>query len=122
MLKKYPLTIIWGGIIFGLSVLPGSEVEKLNLFEIDWFDKLGHFGCYGILAVLLGFEIKKQFNKPPFRFIFSRIFWSVFFLGFLIELIQGIFLPSRYFDITDILSNIMGGIAGAFLHKLFNKL
>ncbi len=48
--------------------------------------------------------------------LYNRALGLVFFIGFGDELIQGM-LPSRVFDLRDVLFNAMGGIAGIIIRS-----
>lgn len=71
---------------------------------------------YGILTILTSQALTKQYKTQGLRFnpkIVAFTFCMVY--GIILELIQEIFLPSRYFDLMDILANIIGCILGLII-------
>lgn len=72
------------------------------------FDKIAHIGVYSILAFLL----MRDEIKPKWGF------FVCFTLGIVIEYVQHHFLPSRYFDILDLIANIIGYFVGIVFFKL----
>lgn len=114
----------WLLTILVLSFLPGDKLPELNftLFELD---KLIHFGLYFVLANLMGFAFlndqiqKKSKKNEPFL---KRIVWIVatgMLIGYLVEVIQGNFVPNRAYDMFDVLANSIGTIIGIIFFVKF---
>ncbi len=104
----FPL-ILWAGIIFFLSSLPGSTYPSL-----PYLDKVAHFFEYFILGYFL---VRFIFNFDlsltlPGVFLTSIILGSSF--GFLDEIHQ-IFVPLRSCDFFDWLTDILGISAGILI-------
>lgn len=103
-----PLAFYWL-VIFILTSLPGNSIPKLIL---GFSDKAKHLGAYLVLSFLLSFALHFQnkyriLNKHSARFSFLII--SIY--GLLDEIHQ-IFVPGRYFEWLDFLSDIIGGVIG----------
>lgn len=114
-LISFFLTLIWAAVIFYLSTMPGPQLPR-----IDWLmtpDKFGHAGVYGILATGLFFSLKPYFPNS------NRVYYWPFILassyGVAMECIQYGFFPDRYFELWDIVANIIGAFGALLLLKLF---
>lgn len=116
ILKTFIPAFFWGAVILILSLMPGK-----NLPEVPWDianpDKLAHAFVYLSLTFLIawGFYQKKQLNRKT---IFLALFISIFY-GILLEIVQYGFFPDRYFELLDIIANIIGSILSLVLIKFF---
>ncbi len=106
---------IWSIVILILSIGPGVNLPE-SWWDLFSPDKVGHLTVYGILTFLLlrGFLNKNQNLSQTIVVIALGI--SIFY-GILMELMQYGFFPHRYFEIYDIIANIIGSFLG---WKLFN--
>ncbi len=81
-------------------------------------DKLGHGIAYGTQAFLLFWAFQK--SKGSMNTLqMTLLAAGVAFYGFSMELIQYYFFPGRYFEVLDILANIMGIVIIYVIFKLF---
>lgn len=107
---------VWAAIIFGACLIPGRDVPSFTIFR---FDKVLHFGIFGLLAFLLLF----RFQKPK---ILNQglVIWLVCSAyGYLIEVLQGSGITEgRSFDNYDALADSMGAVLGVFCFFIFNYL
>ena len=82
-------------------------------------DKLGHFFAYFCFSIsVFGSLVAEWKLKKPLK-------WSVItslLLNINLEIIQGIFLIHRSFEVYDILANVLGIILFVFLAKRVKKL
>ncbi len=114
-LKTLPAVII-GIVIFYFSSLsnpyptpvPVPEEFALNLNPIM------HMGEFGLLSFLLFFGFSSKV-KPIYILIVA------FFYAFLDEIHQ-FFVPNRYFDIFDLIIDMIGVIIGVLSYFLVKKL
>lgn len=106
------IAIIWMIVVLFLSV-----TSPPSLPTNDWlgFDKIAHFGCYLLMTWFILGGWQNTFFSNNKKYIFVIVFVSLYGLG--IEFIQG-FLPNRYFEIPDIIANIMGSFVGAVSYPL----
>ena len=113
------LSIFWVVIITGLSSIPGNEIPESKLWE---FDKLGHFAVYALLSFFLSAWKMKQYEHVSnvlILYILPVILGSL--LGTFLEYAQGNWLSGRYFDLLDVIANIIGCIAGVILAAILLK-
>lgn len=105
------LAIAWTLLIFILCLLPGNELPKVN---VPFIDKWAH------VVLFAGFSFLWLCAAPTARLanLFILLLISVF-VGWLVEYIQGAFVPGRYQDDMDTLADAVGGLAGILLFVLF---
>lgn len=113
--------LLWGGWITFLSLLPG---KTLQAFEIsDWFaaDKLAHVLVYGIWAAWW-FRWKRCLSTGNSRTaLFSGLLWMGGY-GALMEGIQWAMHADRYFEVPDIVANIIGILLCYGIFLMVNKM
>lgn len=103
------LTIIWAGVIFYLSSIPGSDIPQAP----GVISFLVHFFLYTTLGVLLAlnvFFIKKHWH--------TRWVYLAFALGMVYALsdeFHQLFVTGRSTDPMDLLIDIIGLITGMFI-------
>ncbi|MCP3930404.1 MAG: VanZ family protein [Bacteroidetes bacterium] len=113
----YP-TIVWSFVIFILSVIPGVSLPE-SFLDLLSLDKFAHIFVYGVLAYLLlrGLSKKKTVTLIVLGFV---VFTSSLY-GVLMEIVQFSFFPHRYFEVFDIIANIIGSFAGVAIFKFIHK-
>lgn len=117
---KIPI-LIWqlAAIILTLLIAILSLMPKTNLSSVDiaFVDKLAHGVAYFTLTItwLLAILSKKKLNNKKQYFYISSVIISY---GIIIELIQGIWLPFRFFDIFDIFANILGTLTAVLMYQI----
>lgn len=120
-MKHYVPAIVWGLIILLISVLPGNAMPP-TLGDLFNLDKLGHLVFYGIFVYLLIRGYRSSGSDPKKIFRFSLFFAiSAALYGLLLEFVQYRFLPDRYFDLLDIIANIIGCFAGLLSLRFTKK-
>ncbi len=118
MLAKYKFYLpafIWALIILYLSATAIPQIKINFIFDAD---KLNHFAAYGLFSVLMCWGIwqqQKAFKKKVLITIF--IISSVY--GVLMEIMQYLFFPIRYFDYGDMIANILGSILGIIFIRIY---
>ena len=115
---------MWAGCILILSVLPKEAMGSLDLFGIKGFDKVLHAGAYALLAFLMMYGGRKRLAGV--RMNFDRFSWSVFLFaglyGIVMEWLQRTYSSTRYFEVPDIIANIIGALCGVAVYIFFNKI
>lgn len=119
MKYKYAAAL-WSLLILVLSLTPGRSIPKVGWKIFIQWDKLAHFTLYGILAVLLAWKLADDHNGVKVKdLIVVCLICSVY--GVIMEAMQYYFLSDRFFEIPDIIANIIGSIAGSVFVYLFLK-
>ncbi len=74
---------------------------------------------YGGLTLLASIGIRKQYTFDVLRFSpgFIAIIFGIIY-GIVMEMLQLGFMADRYFEILDILANIIGSFAGVIVYRL----
>jgi VanZ family protein len=93
-----------------LSFIPGKDLPSLSIWEAD---KLAHAFVYAVLSICV-INALIQYPKTGGdgkKAIFLGLVLCILF-GYCIELIQGQLLPSRTFDVYDLLANFIGCLVG----------
>jgi VanZ family protein len=106
------LAIGWTLLIFILCLLPGNELPRVN---VPFIDKWAH------VLLFAGFSFLWLCAGPATRL--SRLFIILaisIFTGWLVEYIQGNFVPGRYQDNMDTLADAVGGLAGILFFLLMH--
>ena len=89
----------------------------------QWFsyDKLGHFGLFGILSFLLALAINYESKAPNLK---KRIFvftvGAVSLYGVIIELVQSK-VPGRNASFPDVIANLIGALLGFWIFSICHK-
>ncbi len=111
------LAILWTLLIFILCLLPGKDLPDV---EIPFIDKWAHLILFGIFSIL--WLCTRPGNDIKWL---TSILLATIFLGWLVEYIQGHFVPGRTQDNMDILADTAGGITGivlfAAIYRISNK-
>ncbi len=120
-IKKFIPGIAWFFVVLILVCTPGYNLPKVDkwLIEIS-YDKLIHVGIFGILALLFMYPIAKStLDKKEKWHYCIKIALATAIWGLATELIQKFFVPSRSFDLTDLLGDALGGLAALLFCKLY---
>lgn len=84
-------------------------------------DKVAHFAVYGVLAGLLVLNQSKTMGGlfGIRDLVYIILICTIY--GAILEAMQYFFLSDRFFEIPDIIANIIGSIAGTVFVYLFLK-
>lgn len=101
-----------------------SAKATVNLPE-SWFDlvsvdKLGHAVVYALLTLLIlrGFYTKNAKKVLAVSTLILAVVISSAY-GVSMEIMQYAFFPNRFFEVLDIIANIIGSIIGVYIFKHF---
>jgi len=103
-----------------LSLYPGSIIGFLlygdfalqpNLITNPFGTAINHFIAYFYVSLLGLFIYSKKRN-------FTKILISLFILSIILEIFQFI-VPNRSFQLSDLISNILGVIVAYFIVKIY---
>ncbi len=114
-MKAYLPAVAWCIFITFLSVKGGINLPE-SIWDFLAWDKLAHAFVYGVFAFLImNGDLKRNiFTKKS---IYIALIISILY-GILMEFVQWGFFPGRYFEVLDILANIIGSFIGVYI---FNK-
>ena len=119
MLKKQTLLV---SIFYTLALLVFSLIS-IDLGGIETFtpsngDKIFHFCAYALLVWTWFLTLKNRFNIPVYKAIIIVTVCAMLF-GIIIEILQKVLTYTRFFDIDDIIANMLGSLLTAII-LLFN--
>lgn len=119
-LKYFLPAFIWAIIILIISLVPASKIPAISLLNVEFADKIIHFGMYFFFAGLisLGFYLQNDVGLKKNYFI---SFIIPFFFASLTEIIQLLYIRGRSGDFYDMLANLSGILTGIFVAWLFSK-
>ena len=105
------LLFTWFLVIVGLSFYPFQNLEERpSLIQID---KIAHFFLYFVLSVLL---IKSDYLSDRYSVSYS-VLLIVFFLGGIIEILQGAITVERHASFLDIGANMLGALSAIGIYR-----
>ena len=106
-----PLFIYWI-ILFILTSIPSPALPAFGTS-----DKIKHFGAYFVLTVLMRLAAHFRFKLRTFTNKEFTITTIVVVIYAFFDEVHQLFIPGRYFDWYDLLSNILGLICGLAITK-----
>lgn len=114
--RFYIPAIVWALAILYLSAFPGPQISLG--FKLFASDKISHFAAYGLLSVLIGWGYFGLHQSLSIK-VFLIILAIGFTYGVLMELMQYLFLPNRYFEYGDMLANFIGSFFGLLIIRIY---
>lgn len=117
-MKAFLPALIWALVILGLSIMPSINLPKTFWEELGP-DKIAHIIVYCILALALQYGYHKQ-GKLNNRTKWIAVGVSGLY-GISMEIIQFAFFPGRYFELYDIVANIIGALLSLWAFKFLVK-
>ncbi|MBK7871574.1 MAG: VanZ family protein [Saprospiraceae bacterium] len=117
-LKAYIPAIAWALTILVLSLVSGLHLPKIAE-KIISTDKLAHAAAYLVFCTLMMYGLRR--NKVAFSnaALVSVAMGSTY--GVLMEVLQYSFFPYRYFEVWDIVANIIGSLISVLVSYFFIK-
>ena len=108
--KRWIAPVLWGFLLISLSLMPGGQGNVL-LFGIPHIDKIGHFGIYAIWCFLIlyawrGNSQLSEMKRIRLTFLFATL------AGVMLEFGQATITMGRSFEVTDMIANAAGALAG----------
>ena len=106
------LAFFWALLILVVLTLPQESLTHNDVFELPGMDKLAHFGMFAVLFFLIAKAVEKnKLNISGISILIGVCLYSVF-----CEALQ-IYLKDRFFEILDIIANIMGALVAYLYYK-----
>jgi len=118
-LKYFLPAILWSIVIFILSTRSGINLPESWMDFISW-DKFGHAVVYCILTILLligSYQKNAKHDLGRAILTLGVIISSIY--GISMEIVQYSFFPGRFFEVMDIIANIIGSLIGLIIFKHF---
>lgn len=117
-MKAYIPAIAWALTILVLSLVSGLHLPKIAE-KIISTDKLAHAAAYLVFCTLMMYGLRR--NKVAFSnaALVSVAMGSTY--GVLMEVLQYSFFPYRYFEVWDIVANIIGSLISVLVSYFFIK-
>ena len=113
--KRFFPAFLWAIIICVLSLMPSRNLTELR-FDLLAPDKLAHVAVYALLSFLWLWGYKETNRKKV-----SIVLLGSIILGVLLEIAQYLFFPDRFFELYDILANVIGAIIGIIALFFYHK-
>lgn len=95
-----------------LLCLPGSSFPREDWLSRLWIDKWVHILLFMVLVILWCRGIYRQGGNRSLNKDFIYLGLLALIYGFMMELIQGNYIPNRSFDAGDLAADAVGCIAG----------
>lgn len=108
------LTLLY---IVVLTILSFISFGSSSMLDIDYGDKVFHFGAHTILVLLLFCSFYKL--KLLRALILAAIISIIY--GIIIEVLQGSLTASRQFDVFDIIANCSGMLIAVVILRIYSK-
>lgn len=109
--------LIWAGVIFYFSTR--GVIKPPAFGNLIAPDKLGHAVAYFLLASLLAIGMRRAGWSRKRALIWAVAISSLY--GIAMETVQWAFFPNRYFEVYDIIANIIGSLTCVLLSNFFIK-
>ena len=101
---------LWPGSLLGY-LFYGDWSLQPNLIQNPFGTSINHFICYFYISLLGFFLYLKNEN-------FRKLVYGLFFLSIILELFHFI-IPNRSFQLSDLISNILGVIVAYSAIKIY---
>ena len=110
--------VLWAGVIFGASSIPGAQIPSVDLPQAD---KLAHLLVYAVLGALLFRALRVRARQRAAAEIETRTLWSWRQAGVavLLATLYGVsdeihqrWTPNRTPDWHDVVADALGGGLG----------
>ena len=100
--------LLWAGLIFVLSSIPGTRLPSVDLPQAD---KLVHAGIYAVLGVLILriLEPDRLFRPRPLRLLVAIFLATLYGVS---DEIHQLWTPGRTADWRDVVADALGASAG----------
>jgi glycopeptide antibiotics resistance protein len=108
-------------LVIVLSLSPSQKMIG-DEFIFDGADKIAHLVMYTLLVLFWSTALKRQNKSVKLRakaFMIATV--GGFLLSLILEIIQEIFIISRFFEVLDLIANAFGCIFGVLLFKLIYR-
>jgi VanZ family protein len=105
--------ILWTLLIFFLCFLPGDELPEVDIPFIDKWTHIILFAVFSFLWLCAG-------TTRHIRYMAAILIVSIY-LGWLVEYVQGHYIPRRSQDVMDTIADVCGAFAGVIIFLILHK-
>jgi len=113
--KNYWKPLLIAALILTASIMSGKQLNKVQLFEIKYFDKIIHITMYFVLVLSMFSSYLKSFTGVSKENKIVIILVAASY-GLLMEGFQLFFTVDRSAEVADMIANTIGCIFGLFLY------
>jgi len=101
---------LWPGSLIGFLIY-NDWSQQPDLIQNPFGTTINHFICYGFIS-LMGFSIYAKNEN------FKKLVYGLFFLSITLEIFHFV-IPSRSFQLQDLLANIFGVMVAYLVIKIY---
>lgn len=105
--------ILWTLLVLFLCFIPGEDLPRVDIPLIDKWTHIILFSVFAFLWLCAGIT-------RNIRYILAIAVVSIY-TGWLVEYVQGHYVPNRSQDITDIMADVCGAVIGIVFFLLLYK-
>ncbi|MBB3698366.1 VanZ family protein [Flammeovirga yaeyamensis] len=116
-------SVLWFLVTIKL-LLTVQPVDPDSFFsKIPHFDKVAHFGIFGIFTACLMFSFcgGRFFNNQKGKIV-RTVLIIVCSWGALTEILQGLMLDAREGDVLDFFADALGGFLGVYCYGILHQI
>jgi VanZ family protein len=110
------LSLLYLIVIVLLSLLPSSDLPDVPFFSGE--DKYVHFLMYSGLGFLTCWSLDTRGRQMPPLYV---LLTGVFLWGVLMEILQRLMSNGRSMEISDMLANLAGAVAGLVVYRIMDR-
>lgn len=121
-IAKFWKSILWIGFILYGTLTPTDKLPKSRLLEVNYSDLVIHFGLWGIMALLLLWEMRfLKSTREEAKKQALHVFYICLGIGFFSEMAQLLLITSRSGNIFDFLADSIGSLGAFSIMYLIRK-
>jgi len=102
--------VIWAGVIFALSSVPGPQLPTVDLPQSD---KLAHATVYGVLGAFAFRATRLSWSSPRSPLVTAAAAVAIATVYGISDELHQMLTPQRTPDWHDVVADMMGGVLGA---------
>lgn len=119
VLGHYKFSIGWLLIMAYLLFSPSTTLPRTGFLHVAHFDKVVHFGMFGMLTLLFFYETERQ--KSFLKYTLWLFLGTGLLFAILSELVQAFLVEGRHGSFADLISDFAGMLAGLSFYFLVLK-
>lgn len=112
-------SFIWAIIVGFLYLLPGEDLPVVSVWDALSADKIAHIAVFALLTLFATTGLKRQIR---FTFLKEKAPVVAFFggaaYGSALEFAQSELTTGRFFEVGDLIANVLGCILGIVIFRL----